>query len=354
MATFRAFEQQRREGLACTRWDHMYLLYFFQNLGPRTRSWRVDAWEAVHGPSSRRSGVGVAQSQSLVCGEFGTPRCFPGRKLQQMRLSPSHVTEAAPRSVAQAYGAVPPSETPSPSAAASQRPRTFVEQFVQFLEHVWNADALAPFRALFRPSKLLSRFELEAQLMARNPPESEAPPRRGRAALRQARWRPGAQDYFELLAMLDLYMELTATERGGGDPAQAALGGEGDKYRPQTPVRDADSEEVTRWLHTLRVEDVIVGVTRALQTAGCPVWRLEFNMVTVARGLGLPGTQVAVFPSFVLVTFSRLLSMGHGGKTLCARRAPRASPPACPPAEAPPTHHPLARPPAQTSCLSRG
>jgi uncharacterized membrane protein YjjB (DUF3815 family) len=80
---------------------------------------------------------------------------------------------------------------------------------------------------------------------------------------------------------------------------------------------------------------------------------MEFNLTTVARGLGLPGTQArarsaqrwmsfcrslnthscvrclicacaqfAVFPSFILVTFSALLSDGHGGKTLYIPTSP--------------------------------
>ena len=89
-------------------------------------------------------------------------------------------------------------------------------------------------------------------------------------------------------------------------------------------------------------------MAKALHNAGCPVWRMEFNLTTVARGLGLPGTQArrlltracacsahrshhtrcpasrqfAVFPAFILVTFSRLLSFGHGGKTLYIRTSP--------------------------------
>lgn len=42
----------------------------------------------------------------------------------------------------------------------------------------------------------------------------------------------------------------------------------------------------------------------------------------VAQGLGLPDTQFSVFPTHVQITFSRLLSPGHGAKTLTVQTSP--------------------------------
>jgi hypothetical protein len=86
------------------------------------------------------------------------------------------------------------------------------------------------------------------------------------------------------------------------------------------PLRSEDED--TADVQAMLLEDVLVGLAKALHSAGSPVWRLEFNLSAVARGLGLPGTQFAVFPSFILVTFSRLLSRGHGGKTLYIPTSP--------------------------------
>lgn len=72
----------------------------------------------------------------------------------------------------------------------------------------------------------------------------------------------------ELLAMLDAYNALT--------PALLERSSRGRR---------------ARWIRTLAVEDVLSGLARALHTAGCPVWRLQFNLRRVAEGLGLPDTQ---------------------------------------------------------------
>jgi len=123
----------------------------------------------------------------------------------------------------------------------------------------------------------------------------------------------------ELLAMLDLYLELNPSL---GSEAQAHAER---KLRSSTVQlsegRAGDSAAHATRLQTVRLEDALVGVARALHAGGCPVWRLEFNLLTVARGLGLPGTQFGVFPSFILVSFSRLLASAAqpGGQTMYIR-----------------------------------
>jgi uncharacterized membrane protein YjjP (DUF1212 family) len=135
--------------------------------------------------------------------------------------------------------------------------------------------------------------------------------------------------------MLDLYTELdprllahsqSDTERrwrsafGGASesPGAAAPSGPGSSRGLDDPW-----EQVER-AQALRVEEVLVGLSKLLHSGGTPTWRFEFNMTAVARGLGLPNTRFGVFPAFVLVSFDRQRGQGHhhGGSTLFITTAP--------------------------------
>ena len=125
--------------------------------------------------------------------------------------------------------------------------------------------------------------------------------------------------------MLDLYLELVpepmAALRSGGAAAAAEARQLREGARSSDPSPRSEEEDDAD-VQAMLLEDVLVGLAKALHSAGSPVWRLEYNLSHCARGLGLPGTQFAVFPSFILVTFSRLLSRGHGGKTLYIPTSP--------------------------------
>ena len=125
--------------------------------------------------------------------------------------------------------------------------------------------------------------------------------------------------------MLDLYLELVpepmAALRSGGAAAAAEARQLREGARSSDPSPRSDEQDDAD-VQAMLLEDVLVGLAKALHSAGSPVWRLEYNLSHCARGLGLPGTQFAVFPSFILVTFSRLLSSGHGGKTLYIPTSP--------------------------------
>ena len=76
----------------------------------------------------------------------------------------------------------------------------------------------------------------------------------------------------------------------------------------------------------MRVFCYAQGVARALHGAGIPVWRIEWSLSRVARGLGLPGAQFGCVASFVLATFEQPhgdsinpMSSMPGGKTLFTR-----------------------------------
>ncbi|KAL6064445.1 pheromone-regulated protein prm10 [Balamuthia mandrillaris] len=68
--------------------------------------------------------------------------------------------------------------------------------------------------------------------------------------------------------------------------------------------------------HTFAVEDFLMNLCGALSNYGCPTHRLEYHMKQVSKALGLPGTQFAVFPTFVLISFAREEFYGPGSQTL--------------------------------------
>ena len=115
---------------------------------------------------------------------------------------------------------------------------------------------------------------------------------------------------------------MSALRAGGAAAAAEARKLRAGARSSDTALPLQSEDEDTADVQAMLLEDVLVGLAKALHSAGSPVWRLEFNLSAVARGLGLPGTQFAVFPSFILVTFSRLLSRGHGGKTLYIPTSP--------------------------------
>ena len=177
---------------------------------------------------------------------------------------------------------------------------------------------LSLLRALFHAeTRVLSRVEVEAHL------DDCARPFSAARALFASRVAVLAD--CELLAMLDLYLELVpepmAALRSGGAAAAAEARQLREGARSSDPSPRSDEEDDAD-VQAMLLENVLVSLAKALHSAGSPVWRLEFNLAHCARGLGLPGTQFAVFPSFILVTFSRLLSRGHGGKTLYIPTSP--------------------------------
>ena len=55
---------------------------------------------------------------------------------------------------------------------------------------------------------------------------------------------------------------------------------------------------------TRQLEQLLQGLTSALQGYGCPTHMLEYHMEQVARGLG-HNAQVLVFPNYTMISFDR-------------------------------------------------
>jgi uncharacterized membrane protein YjjP (DUF1212 family) len=140
-------------------------------------------------------------------------------------------------------------------------------------------------------------------------------------------------DYSELCALLELYLERVGGPFAAATRLHADAGGAA--RRLQTARLDSDLDGgsgsggggggggggAAAALLALRRETLLSQVARVLQAAGCPVWRLEFNLHTVSTGLGCPGTEVAAFPRFTLLSFSRLAASAVGAQTLFVKTA---------------------------------
>jgi uncharacterized membrane protein YjjP (DUF1212 family) len=123
-----------------------------------------------------------------------------------------------------------------------------------------------------------------------------------------------AAEYTALLALLELLRVASDRTRPVGAAANAAAAD--DAAAPARRRRQ-------RLRRTARLEDVLMGLARALHDAGCPAWRLQARLVAAARGLGLAHTSVHVFPHHVTFTFSRRLSADSAGaKTLSVSTSP--------------------------------
>lgn len=171
-----------------------------------------------------------------------------------------------------------------------------------------------------------------------------------------------ADDYVELLALLDVYLELVDDA-----PLEAALDGaskarllESLHQHGEASEEAVEPNKLAQQHHIVCLENTLTSLARMLSSAGCPLWRVEGHLKAVAFGLGLPETHFGVFPGaageaakresynlrcsvttlrypccvalccrslcvisgFFLVHFSTLLSPGHGGKTLYVLAAP--------------------------------
>jgi len=139
----------------------------------------------------------------------------------------------------------------------------------------------------------------------------------------EAELRAQLCDYSELCALLELYCERCGSAEAAAARLHAHASGAARKL--QRANLDSDFEQSplpsAAALLALRREELLSQVARALQSAGCPVWRLEFNLSTVSRGLGCPGTEVAAFPRFVLLSFGRLAAAAGGAQTLFVKTA---------------------------------
>lgn len=115
--------------------------------------------------------------------------------------------------------------------------------------------------------------------------------------------------YAELLRLLDFYVAQRESGQIEAKDMSKVKNHRKPKHMKLQSIENAERQDQY-------LEAFLTGITRLLRGSGSPTWRIDYQLIRVAEGLGIKGMTVKIFPGFVLATLPPNAAE-FGRRTMC-------------------------------------